>query len=940
MPGPGDGGRERDEVGYGDLFEDGSDDALVGRAGELDRIRAFLASADRGRALLLSGQAGVGKTALLGAVAKAAAASGTRVLHAAGVEFEADVSYSGLNQVLFPLADTFGELRDTHRDALRVALGFGGGPPPDRLVVSSATLMLLRQVSAAEPYLLVVDDLPWIDRASAAVLGFVARRLAGSAVGFLGAMRSGSESFFNGGGIPEYEVPPLDATSSRALLDARFPHLAERVRQRLLVESEGNPLALMELPAVLTGQQRAALENLPAVLPLGGRLQALFVSRVSRLPPAARWLLLLATTDGTGDLGVLRAAAREAGHLTDLDDLAPAERDRLVHVDEGTRRLVFRHPLIRSSVVAASTSAERRAAHRALARVARHPERRAWHLGEASVEPDEEVAALLERAAHRITARGDAVGAVAALIRAADLSPLGADRARRLAEAAYIGADATGELRGASELLDHARRADPDHVGSLHSAAAAVYLVINGDGDIDTAHRLLVGAVESGAHGYDATDHALVDAVHLLVLLCFFSGRAEPWEPLYAAMARLRPEPPTLLSVVAKTFSDPARSGIGALAELESLLGGLPEETDPGRIVRLGTASLYADRLGDVREASWKVVLQGRDGGPVRRHLGALMHLCLDDYLTGRWDECVELAEEGIQLCEDSGYAFFTWYFWYCRAVVAGPRGDSGTADPLTERIVRWATPRGVGAALHYARQVRTVVDLGRGDFESAYRNATAISPAGTFASHVPHALWVAMDLVEAAVRTGRHPEAAAHVAAMREADLAALSPRLALLAGGAEALCAADHAEAARLFERALALPGVERLPFDRARVRLAYGERLRRARATTEARGPLSEAYETFTLLGARPWAERASKELRATGWAAPGTAVDGKALTPQEREIAHLAASGLSNKQIAERLYLSHRTVGAHLYQIFPKLGIGSRAALRDALAALEE
>ena len=312
----------------------------------------------------------------------------------------------------------------------------------------------------------------------------------------------------------------------------------------------------------------------------------------------------------------------------------------------------------------------------------------------------------------------------------------------------------------------------------------------------------------------------------------------------------------------------------------------------------------------------------------------------------------MELAEEGRQLCEDSGYHFFTWYFWYSRAVIAAARGDDDTVGLLSDQITRSATPRGVGAALHYVRHVRTVADLGHGDFDRAYQHASAISPAGTFASHVPHALWVAMDLVEAAVRTNRHTQAAAHVHAMQEAGIANLSPRLALLTRGSEALCAANDEDAVRLFDTALAVPGIERWPFDLARVRLAYGERLRRARANTESRGPLSLAYDTFTLLGARPWTERASKELRATGWIAPRTSTnktgtnthktdtDKKLLTPHEREIADLAASGLSNKQIAERLYLSHRTVGAYLYQIFPKLGINSRAALRDALALLGE
>ena len=922
------------------LFDHGGVDSLVGRGVALERIRGFLDATDRGGALLLSGAAGVGKTVLLDAVAEAAVASGSRVVRAAGVEFEADVSYSGLNQVLFPFYEAFGELETSQADALQVALGFGSGAPPERLVVSNATLMLLHHVAKTAPLLLIVDDLPWLDRASAAVLGFVARRLNGSRVTFLGALRSGSETFFNRGGLPEYEVPPLDRESSQLLLTTRFPALAARVRERLLSVAQGNPLALLELPRALSGEQRVALEDLPAVLPLSERLQALFASRVSVLSLAARRLLLLATLEGTGNIAILQASARQAGYESDLEDLAAAEQDRLVAFDEGTRRLVFRHPLIRSAVVDACPSAERRAAHRALAEVlVNHPERRAWHLGEASVEPDEQVAVLLEQAARRIAARGDAVGAVAALVRAADLSPHDSHRARRLAEAAYIGADATGQFRSASELLEGARLADPELMGSLHFAAAAVFLIINGDGDIDTAHRLLVGAVEAGTHGYDAQDGALIDALHLLLLLCFFSGRAELWDPLYATLRRLRPEPPALLSVAAKTFSDPVRSAAGALDQLESVLSDVQQESDPGRIVRAGTGALYVDRLADVREPSWRVVLQGRDGGPPRRHIGGLMHLCLDDYLTGRWDECLDLADEGIQVCQESGYHFFTWYFWYCQAVVAAGRGDDKTVDRLTDQIVRWATPRGVGAALHYAQHVRTVAESGCGDFESAYRSATALGPAGAFASHVPHALWVAMDVVEAAVRLDRHSDAAAHVRAMQEADIGALSPRLGLLAAGSAALCAADDNEAVRLFEEALGRPGVERWPFDLARVRLAYGERLRRARANADSREPLRLAYDAFTQLGAGPWADRAAKELRATGWGATRTTASGDVLTPQEREIADLAASGLSNKQIAERLYLSHRTIGAHLYQIFPKLGITSRAALRDALAALE-
>ncbi|MGP4020685.1 AAA family ATPase [Saccharopolyspora sp. 5N708] len=912
---------------------------LVGRTEDLESIVAFFdEAAVQGGALLLSGEAGVGKTALLNAVAEAAAGGGTGILRAAGVEFEVDVSYSGLNQLLFPLQDSIDELGSAHRDALRVAMGFGSGPPPDRLLVSNAALLLLRAVATEAPLLLIVDDLPWLDRASTAVLGFVARRLVGSRVGLLAASRSQTGSYFDPGGLPHYELQPLDEGAATQLITTRFPDLAAQVRRRLLAEARGNPLALLELPAALSEPQLSASAALPTLLPLTERLQELFASRVSKLPESARKLLLLAALDGTGDLDVLRAAA--AGQH-DPDDLAPAERDQLVRVDGSARQVSFRHPLIGSAAVQVSTGRELRWAHRCLAEaLVDQPERRAWHLGEACVGADEQVAALLEQAAHAVLQRGDAVRAVASLTRAADLSPLAADRTRRRAEAAYIGADATGELGSARQLLDDAHGVDPGSSGSLHAAAAAVYLLINRDGDVDTAHRLLVGAVEAGEHGYDGQDNALVEALHTLLLVCWFGGRPELWEPFYAALERLTPRVPPLLALCSKTFPDPARTGAAASGELDAMLSGLHNEVDPTRIVRMGTASVYLDRLADCREPSWRVVRQGREsGGSVRRHLGALMHLCLDGYLTGQWDEAADLADEGMRLCEEHGYRFFSWYFRYDQALLAAVRGNFDTSRALTEEITRWAAPRGARGAELFANHARILADLGRGDFEDAYQHATTLSPAGTLASHVPHALWATMDLVEAAVRTNRDAAAAAHVNAMREADIAALSPRLALLAGASAAIAATVGGM--RLFEDALAIPGVDRWPFDVARVRLIYGERLRRARATAESRIQLQAALESFERLGARPWAARASNELRAAGLASPKVDdAEVASLTPQEREIALLAASGLTNKQIGERLFLSHRTVGAHLYRIFPKLGITSRAALRDALADLPD
>ncbi len=379
---------------------------------------AFLGAARAGgAALLVTGEPGIGKSELLEAASGEASAAGTRILHAAGVEFEAGTSFSGLNQVLLPVLDALPQLPGVHRQALNVALGFGDGAPPSRLVVSNAALMLLRHAATARPVLVVIDDLPWLDRASAGVLSFVARRLEGSQVGLLGASRTGEEDFFEHAGLPELEVQRLDDAAARELLDMRFPDLALSVRERILVEAQGNPLALLELPLALGPERRASTTALPSALPLGRQLQALFGSRISELPSRTRQLLLLMALDGTGDVRVLEAgAAPKAG----FRDLAPAEQARLAYFDEATHRLAFHHPLIRSAVVDLSQADERRTIHRALAAVwADQPDRRVWHLGEATVEPDESVAGELEAAAARILARGDAVGCVKALTRSA-----------------------------------------------------------------------------------------------------------------------------------------------------------------------------------------------------------------------------------------------------------------------------------------------------------------------------------------------------------------------------------------------------------------------------------------------------------------------------------------------------------------------------------------
>lgn len=907
--------------------------ALVGRHDEVRVIRSFLHDARvRGGALLLTGEPGVGKSALLDTATAMAVAAGTTPLRATGVEFQTRVGFSALDHLLVPMRSDFPRLAPEPRNALMVALGLRDGPVPERLVLCNATLTLLRQCGDDGPLLVVIDDAQWLDAASALVLAFAARRLTGTRVGLLVAARPGQGGVFDRSGLSEQRVGPLDTVSADLLISSAFPTLNPRVRRRLLAEAQGNPLALVELAATLTGDQRSGHRPLPPVLRVSHRLGALFAPKVAELPAPARDLLLLAALQEPGDPPAGQAAPQVAGGL---EALAAAGATRLVTIDEGSGILRFRHPVVRSTVVDMATDIERRRAHRTLAQaLTEQPERRAWHLAEAAVAADEHVAALLEGAAGASLRRGDAVGAVTAMIRAAELSPQPQDRARRLIGAATIRAEVTGDLDNAAALLEQARATRPEPAVSLQAAVAAAYLLLNAETDVDAAHRLLVAAVEAHPHRHDARDPALIDALHGLLAICWTGGRAELWAPFTHAVARLGPRVPAILDLCHRTFGDPARLAAPALSTATAATEELADELDPVVTTRVAVGCVYLDRVGDCRRALWRVVRNGRDGGAIALAINALISLCVDGWLRGEWDEAGRLAAEGSRMSETHGYRRYTFVLsGYIAALVAAARGDVVRSSRAADDMAAWAAPRGARIAVQLAHHVHALGSAGAGDHESAYREASAISPAGVLAPYTPHALWVMLDLVDAAVHTGRFAEARAHVRAMRTAEVAALSPRLALVSAGCTAMVA-DKAEAAACFRQALAVPGAQRWPFDLARVHLAYGEHLRRAGAV-EARNELQAALDIFERLGARPWAARASGQLRADG--VPTASGPGpQTLTRQERQVAELAATGMTNKEIGLRLRLSHRTVGMYLYQVFPKLGVTSRAALRDALS----
>jgi DNA-binding NarL/FixJ family response regulator len=895
---------------------------LIGREVELARIRRFMESTRNGGDVrMVRGEPGVGKSALLDAAADLAGADGMRVLRANGSEFEADVTYSLLNQLLLPLYADMQRLPPAFRDALTVALGFGPGPAPAPLLVCNAALFLLTAAAKKTPVLLIVDDVQWSDRPSAVVLGFIARRVSGTPIGVIAASRTGTESFFDRRGLTEVTVEPLSAEASAQLVEARFPALTGPRRQRLLDLAQGNPLALVELPGSLTDSARPT-----EVVSLSDRLQAIFADRITDLPEATRQLLLLATFEGSGDLRTLRG-------LADLAHLSPADRAKVIRIDDARGRIVFRHPLIQSAIVAMSTHEERRQAHQAIAAaLPDDPQRRAWHLAAATAGPDETVAEQLERAAQVVLRRGDPLAAIAALVRAAELSGTPEDSARRLALAAYTGVE-TGVTGDTTTLLPDAQEMLQHPATVLHAANATALSMMNGDGDMPTAHRLLAGAIETSDHGWRADDPALDEAMHTLLLLSWYSSSADHWAVFRRNLARLTPAPSKFLAILSQTFPDPVRTGAAAVPAVEALIAALPGENDLTRVMRTGIAAAQLHRLGEIREHSWRLIRQGRDGGAPHWQVAGLMQLCENDYLTGRWDEVEELCAEGERVAADSGLLILQGQFQTNRAVVAAGRGRFAEAYDLADEITRWAKPRGITSWITIAHLPRTLAAAAEGDYEAAYRHAAAISPAGMLAPYVPIALWVMFDLVEAALRTGRTAEARAHAEATRAANVAALSPRMRLIQHGVDALVLGT--EAGDRLEQTLAEPATEHWLFEASRVRLAFAEKLRRDKELLRARTHLLAARTGFAAMGAEPWLARTTAELRAAGDRTAVTEQPPAALTAQEREIAGLAATGLTNKEIAQRLYLSHRTVGAHLYRIFPKLGVTSRAGLRDAL-----
>jgi DNA-binding CsgD family transcriptional regulator len=894
----------------------GEDLVLCGRGEELAAIGRLLEGMRSGRAgaLVLRGEAGIGKTALLDAAE--VKADGARVLRVTGVESEAELPFAGLHALMRPALDEIGGLPERQAVALRGAFGLAEAAVADRFLVGLGVLSLVAELAEGRPVLVVVDDAQWLDRASADALVFAARRLHAERAAVLAAVRD-EPSGAGLPGLPELRVGGLDRASAERLLAGQG--LAAAVRDQLIAEAAGNPLALIELSRGLSAGERAgsvAPLPLPGASP-AGRVQQAFAARVAALPLACRRAVLVAALGGMAGLAeVSRAVAAAGGSLTDL---AMAERAGLVRVTPAG--VSFTHPLARAAVLAGSDVAERMTVHQALASVL-DGDRRAWHLAALADGPDEQVAAELEAAARHARDRGSGAAMSAAYERAAALSPDPAARGRRLALAAEAAFD-SGQLTRAADLVEQAGKlpADPAAAATLARVRAVAYW--EAGRPADAADAVLNGAAlfsRADPHGAQAL---VIQAV--VYLFASSAGLAHPELERRAAAVM----PPTGARLLA--FAQAMRRLQDGDTEAPVTVPARPE---PGSLPLFDQLShLYFDLIaGDVpatHSHAASVAAECRDAGMAGMLLYALVFLGGAQFLHGEFLDAIATAEEALRIAADTGLTALTGPFAAIAAELAAVTGDEETCRA---RAAQAEEPPASAQAVSLAgaNWALTLLDLGSARYQSALDRMQEATNGP--ARHSPHLLYAYPDHVEAAVRAGRLDLAARPLAQFTAWAGAIGQPWAAAMAARCAALTVGD-ADAEPLYRRAIAAHEGDGRPFEQARTRLLYGEWLRRSQRRADAREQLLAAAGAFAGMGARPWRDRAEAELRATGAASPAvTPGDPLArLTAQELQVVRLAAAGASNKQIGAHLFLSPRTVGYHLYNAFPKLGVTTREEL---------
>ncbi|WP_328290504.1 ATP-binding protein [Nocardia aurantiaca] len=905
------------------------DPPLRGREREQEALDALIAGARDGHsaALVLRGEPGIGKTALLEYAVTHA--DGLRVLRGTGVEVEAELPFAGLQLVLRPALERLSGLPEPQRQALAGALGLGpGGREP--MLTGLAVLSLLTDYADGAGLLVVVDDAQWLDRASQDALLFAARRLHAEGLAMLFGVREG-EGSFEAVGLPEQRLTGLSHEASVALLDEHT--LTPAVRYRLLAEARGNPLALRELPLAMAAESTPDLTA--GALPLTDRLRLAFHGRISRLPESTQILLTVLATDETGEPAVVLRAAASLG--AGIDDFAPAEAAGLLQRGTGTDlSITFRHPLIRAAVYQRAPMGQRLAVHRALAEALDAPEqadRRAWHRAAATLGPDAEVADALERSAVRARERGGHKAAAAAYDRAARLSDRPEDRTRRQALAAQAALE-SGDVERAADLARRTAR----EVGSesLRAGLSQVQALARfWQGEFPEAHRLLTDAAASiSCAEPEQAAGLLVQAMHT----GWYLGEPELTEVL-KQLADLRLADELAVTPVVRYISRLFDRGPGKPLSLTDTLDeirALGEVSEQMLSILCGIA-LARGQDEPAFDLAMSLQARHRAAGAAGRLPTVLFFAVEADIFTGRLRDARTTTVEARDLARDTGQQQWVRQLSSVLAHVDALRGDEAECRAHAELGLTGDRPGAIAPGAPWAHWSLGLLELGAGRAEPALSRFERLTKV-PFDHHIC-AIRAVPDLVEAAVRIGAPERAAAPFANFEGWAESVGQPWADALVLRCRALLQDDQAE--DLYARALATHDREARPIEFARTALLYGEWLRRARRKTEARTRLHEALEVFERLELELWAKRARHELTAAGAPEADPAPSRSSatgLTPQELQIVRLAAQGLSNRDIAAQLFLSHRTVGYHLYKAYPKLGVTSRGELKDIAAQL--
>ena len=901
---------------------------LIGRDLELAAIHAMIARGRNGTgaALVVRGEAGIGKSALLAAAMTRARDLDMRVIATNCVPAEATLAFAGLQSLMQPLLVTRDSLPEPQRQALEVAFGLASGPAPNAFLLGLATLSAL--VEAGEPVLVIVDDAQWLDHASCDALIVAARRVGADPIVMLAAVRDKVDSAFDESGLPEMRLGRLDAASSKELLASGAPDLDADLAARVLDEAAGNPLALIELPVASRDDHPHDVGAIADTLPLTKRLERAFAAQAADLPGVTGLFLLVAAADQRATLPELAAATSQLANAAVAQDaLAPAVAARLVDIDAGIVR--FRHPLVPSAIYQATSVFERQVAHAALADVLTDPDRRAWHRAASTFSPDERVAIDLEGVADRARRRGAIAPAISALERAAELSQDPRRRGDRLLSAAEL-AFQLGRHDVLLRLLSDAESLDLDPADRPRLAWLREWY---GEGAWSGANRVAPFVRIADEMTLAGDPERALRSLLTVALRAYWSNPDSATRELMIAAAEridVPPLQPELIAVLA--FAAPLERGALVLDRLREIQAA--SIGDPEQLRLLGTAAT-AVGAWDLATAFLLAAIPGlRAEGRLGLVAYAQVSLGMAGLFTGNWAHARSAAEESIVLNREASRPTWLAAGLAAAAGLDGLKGDGASAETLAAEAEAVLLPIGAHPMLALVQAARGLAGLGLGRPDVAFEHLRRVFDPADIAFHGFVRHWVIGDFVDAAIRTDRIGEARGAVGDLEQELGETRSPLLRVNLAFAKALLAADD-EAEERFQTALA-DDLVAWPFVRARLLLAYGEWLRRHRRASDSRRPLRVAREAFDALGATWWGGRARTELRASGETSQRR-VSGavEQLTPQEAQVARMAAEGLSNREIGDQLYLSHRTIAFHLHQIYAKLEITSRAQLHIAL-----